>query len=131
MTILRERPPNISVEGSVLTFPLPLSRDFRERFYDRGDTRITGHYVPGGTAYNPGGPLYYEVLQDLDVDNFAEVKDDGMSERDEDGLAQRVVTSVVGDDSKLFKSIKWDKVKVNWFDVPGSCAAPPPSATMC
>ena len=75
--------------------------------------------------------MYYEVLQELDDDKITEVKDDGTLEWDEDGLGQRVVTSVVGADSKLFKSIEWNKVKVNWFDVPGSCAAPPPSATMC
>jgi len=131
VTILRERPTDSSVKGSVLTFPVPPYCVLRRCFYQRGDTRITGYHVPGGTAYNPGGPMYYEVLQELDDDKITEVKDDGTLEWDEGGLATRVVTSVIGGDSKLFKSIKWNKVKVNWFDVPGSCAAPPPSATMC
>jgi hypothetical protein len=132
VTTLRERPPDIAVEGSVLTF---VSRPFQDQmntFYNLGNARITGHHVPGGTENNPGGTLYYEVLHNRDDEKIAEVREGGMSEWDEGGPAEEVVTSVVGDDSVLFQPRQWNKVKVNCFEVPGSrCFAPLPSATMC
>jgi hypothetical protein len=132
VTILRERPPNVSINGSVLTILRPSqNRDLYHRC-ESDQVCFTGYQVPGDTDHNPSGPLYFEVLEKLDDKQIAEVKDGGISEWDEGGPAEEVVTSVVGEDSKLFQPRQWNKVKVNCFDVPGShCSAPPPSATMC